>query len=70
MMEDKAFVYKLLCLKKAKLFVCGANAIARGVQTTIENIIVQEGKKTIEFAKRYVKELKRTERYVEDVWGD
>ena len=66
--ENSAELYQWL-EEGAVFYVCGdAQRMAKDVDSTLHQIIEQEGKKTIEEAKEYVKQLRREKRYLRDVY--
>lgn len=55
--------------KGAYLFVCGdASRMAKGVEETLLQIAIQQGRKSPEGARAFLKELRRANRYLRDVY--
>ena len=68
-LEHKARVYQLL-QDGAVIFVCGdAKNMAREVLKAIVDVVRDAGGKTEDQAAAYVKDLRSTSRYLEDVWS-
>ncbi|OAD05985.1 hypothetical protein MUCCIDRAFT_151878 [Mucor lusitanicus CBS 277.49] len=63
-------VWDLLSTQKAHLYVCGdANKMARDVYRCIVNVAIERGNMNKADAIRYVADLKKQNRYQEDVWA-
>jgi len=68
LLEQQAEVYQWL-EDGASVFVCGdAKRMAPDVEQALQTIIQQQGQKTEEAAEDYLKQLKKDQRYIKDVY--
>lgn len=70
MWNDRAHLGELISKQRASVYVCGdAKKMARDVHRTIIHIIKDYGQCSDEAASAQLKELRKSGRYLEDVWS-
>lgn len=62
-------IWELLSKKKGHFYVCGdAKHMAHDVNNALEKIAESEGKLDVEGSKKWVKKLRSSGKYLEDIW--
>lgn len=63
-------IWRILEEGKGNLYICGdAKHMAKDVEKTLVEIIMEKGSMTNEAAKAYITKLEKSDRFLKDVWS-
>jgi len=67
--EDVQTLWRLISDKSAHVYVCGGTSMGHAVGDALQNVVMKAGKKSTEDAHALLEDMKRTGKYVQELWA-